>query len=66
MPVFADAIGAPRPMRVPVWLARLLAGSAVVEWITTGRGADNGKVKRELGWTPRWPTWRDGFRAALS
>jgi nucleoside-diphosphate-sugar epimerase len=66
MPVFADAIGAPRPFRVPTWLARLLAGSAVVEWITTGRGADNSKVKQELGWTPRWRTWREGFRSALS
>jgi nucleoside-diphosphate-sugar epimerase len=63
MPVFADAVGAPRPLRVPAWLARLAAGRAVVEWITTGRGADNRKVKQELGWVPRWPTWRQGFVA---
>jgi len=64
MPAFADAVGAPRPFRVPVWLARLVAGRAVVEWVTTGRGADNSKVKRELGWIPRWPSWRKGFATA--
>jgi hypothetical protein len=27
-------------------------------------GASNAKAKRELGWTPRWPSWRTGFREA--
>ena len=27
---------------------------------------DNSKAKRELGWQPIWPSWRDGFRRGLS
>lgn len=61
LPVFCDAIGAPRPWRVPVWLARVIAGSFVVDNVVNGRGATNAKAKEELGWTPSFPTWRTGF-----
>jgi nucleoside-diphosphate-sugar epimerase len=64
LPVLADALGAPPPRRVPVWLARLVAGSAAVMMGTESRGASNAKAKRELGWTLRHPTWREGFAAA--
>jgi hypothetical protein len=33
--------------------------------MTEIRGASNAKAKRELGWQPSWPTWRDGFRRGL-
>jgi 2-alkyl-3-oxoalkanoate reductase len=66
LPALADAVGAPRPMRIPVWLGRLLAGDAIVRYMTDGRGASNGKAKRELGWRPAWSSWRDGFRQGLS
>ena len=65
LPYLASAVGARRPFRVPVWLARVLAGDVVVGWMTKSRGASNAKAKRELGWQPRWPTWRDGFRRGL-
>lgn len=65
LPVFAEAIGAPRPRRVPVWVARLAAGKLTVGVVTGGRGASNAKAKRELGWEPRWPSWREGFRELL-
>jgi nucleoside-diphosphate-sugar epimerase len=61
LPVLADALGAKPPRHVPVWLARLLAGEAGVIIGTEGRGASNAKAKRELGWTLRNPSWRDGF-----
>jgi 2-alkyl-3-oxoalkanoate reductase len=61
VPVFADAVGARKPRRVPVWLARLLAGSAAVGMATNQRGASNAKAKRELGWQPRYASWRQGF-----
>jgi nucleoside-diphosphate-sugar epimerase len=61
VPVFAEAVGAKKPRRVPVWLARLVAGSAVVGMATDQRGAANAKVKRELGWQLRYPSWRQGF-----
>lgn len=60
-PVFAEAVGAKKPRRVPVWLARLAAGSAAAEMTTNQRGASNAKAKRELGWQPSYASWRQGF-----
>jgi 2-alkyl-3-oxoalkanoate reductase len=64
LPVLADALGAGPPRRFPRWLARLLAGEVAVVMGTEGRGASNAKAKRELGWQPRYPSWREGFVAA--
>ena len=64
VPVYATAIGARPPLRVPLWLARLAAGKAAAAMSTTLPGASNARAKAELGWQPRWPTWRDGFRDA--
>ena len=61
LPVLAAAIGARPPMRVPAWLARLIAGPAAVEIMTRGSGASNAKARRELEWQPVYRTWRDGF-----
>jgi 2-alkyl-3-oxoalkanoate reductase len=66
LPVFAHALGAKPPRRIPTWLARLVAGEAAVVMGTEARGASNAKAKRELGWTPRYPTWRTGFEAVYS
>jgi nucleoside-diphosphate-sugar epimerase len=65
LPVLAEAIGAAKPRRVPVWLARLLVGELGVVMMTEIRGASNAKAKRELGWTLRYPSWREGFRTGL-
>jgi 2-alkyl-3-oxoalkanoate reductase len=64
LPVFADVLGAKRPRRVPSWLAGLIAGGAMTAMATQSRGADNAKAKKELGWTLRYPSWRQGFAAA--
>src|SRR5580704_17655468 len=61
LPYMASCVGAKPPVRAPVWLGRLLAGEMIVEWMAQGRGASNEKAKRELGWTPNYPSWRDGF-----
>jgi nucleoside-diphosphate-sugar epimerase len=66
LPVLADALGAKPPRHVPTWLARLVAGPAAVVMATQTRGSSNAKAKRELGWTPRHPSWRYGFPAAYS
>ncbi len=66
LPVMAEALGAKPPRRFPRWLARLFAGEAAVMMGTEARGASNAKAKRELGWTPRYPSWRDGFLAAYA
>jgi nucleoside-diphosphate-sugar epimerase len=66
LPVLAQALDAKPPWRFPTWLAGLLAGEAAVVTGTEARGASNTKAKRELGWTPRYPSWRKGFAAAYS
>ena len=65
LPYLAACAGAKRPMRVPKWLARLLAGEVAVTMMTEGRGFSNAKAKRELGWELRYPSWRQGFREGL-
>jgi nucleoside-diphosphate-sugar epimerase len=62
LPYLAECAGAKPPMRVPRWLARLLAGDVAVIMMTEGRGFSNAKAKRELGWQLRYPSWREGFR----
>jgi 2-alkyl-3-oxoalkanoate reductase len=61
LPALAAAIGAKPPRRVPLWLGRLAAGEPGVAMMTEARGASNAKAKRELGWTLRYPSWREGF-----
>ncbi len=65
LPAYAEAVGAPRPWRVPAFIARLVAGKDVVTMATALRGASNAKARRELGWQPAHPSWREGFRDAL-
>jgi nucleoside-diphosphate-sugar epimerase len=65
LPFYAAAIGAKPPWRVPRWLARIAAGDFAVGMATAARGSSNEKAKRELGWEPRYPSWRQGFREAL-
>jgi 2-alkyl-3-oxoalkanoate reductase len=65
LPSLAKTLGAPSPRRVPVWLAKLFAGEVGVMAMTQLRGASNAKAKRELGWEPKYPSWREGFRTGL-
>jgi nucleoside-diphosphate-sugar epimerase len=66
LPYLAAIAGAKRPMRVPKWLAKLLAGDVPVVMMTEGRGFSNAKAKRELGWELRYPSWRQGFKEELA
>jgi 2-alkyl-3-oxoalkanoate reductase len=63
LPYLAQVAGAKPPLRVPAWLGRLLAGEFVVTQMTSVRGSANEKARKELGWTPRYASWREGFRA---
>ena len=63
LPYLAQVAGAKPPLRMPAWLGRLLAGGFVVAQMTTSRGSSNEKARKELGWVPRYPSWREGFRA---
>ena len=66
LPYLAACAGAKPPLRIPTWLARLLAGEVAVTMMTEGRGFSNAKAKRELGWALRYPSWRQGFKAVLA
>ena len=65
LPVLASALHAKPPRHFPRWLARLIAGEAATVMMTEGRGASNAKAKRELGWQPRYASWRQGFAEGL-
>jgi nucleoside-diphosphate-sugar epimerase len=65
LPVLASALNARPPRRVPRWLGRLVAGEAATIMMTEARGASNAKAKRELGWKPRYASWRQGFAQGL-
>jgi nucleoside-diphosphate-sugar epimerase len=65
LPYLAEAAGAKPPRRVPIWLARLMAGEVVVTMMTEGRGFSNAKAKQELGWELAYPSWRQGFKESL-
>ena len=65
LPVYADALGAKRPRRVPTLIARVVGGPFATMMATQLRGASNAKAKRELGWQPQYASWRQGFAEAL-
>ncbi len=65
LPVLASALGAKPPRRIPRWLGRLAAGEAATLTMTEVKGASNVKAKRELGWQPRYSSWRQGFAQGL-
>jgi nucleoside-diphosphate-sugar epimerase len=65
LPVLASALDAKPPRRVPRWLGRLLAGETATVMMTEAKGASNEKAKRELGWKPRYASWRQGFAQGL-
>ena len=64
LPALAEELGAKKPVRVPRFVGRLFAGEAGVVMMTDARGASNAKAKRELGWRPAHPSWRQGLAAA--
>jgi 2-alkyl-3-oxoalkanoate reductase len=64
LPLLSEALGAKPPWHVPSWIARLIAGEGAVVMGTESRGASNAKAKGELGWSLRYPSWRQGFIAA--
>jgi nucleoside-diphosphate-sugar epimerase len=66
LPYLSGVVGAKAPLRVPAGAGRLLAGEFIVTWMTTARGSSNAKAVKELGWEPRFASWREGFRDWVS
>jgi len=65
IPALAEALGAKGPLRVPAWLARPIAGEYGLITMMRAQGACNERAKRELGWSPKYASWRLGFRGGL-
>lgn len=65
LPELARALGAKPPFHIPIWLGRLIIGDVGVSMMTRICGASNAKARREMGWTPGYSTWREGFRSGL-
>ncbi|HTP12918.1 MAG TPA: NAD(P)-dependent oxidoreductase [Bacteroidota bacterium] len=65
LPDLARAVNAKPPLRVPVWIGNLAAGEVGVSMMTQIRGVSNAKARRELGWAPRYKSWREGFKSGL-
>jgi nucleoside-diphosphate-sugar epimerase len=65
LPYLAESIGAKPPMHVPNAIARMMVGEHAVALMNDIRGVSNEKAKRELAWTPKYASWRQGFREAL-
>ncbi len=64
LPSLAETLGARKPMHVPRFVGRMFAGEVGAVFMTEIRGASNAKAKRELGWQPAHPSWRQGFAEA--
>ena len=62
----ADALGAGRPRRIPAFVARIAAGRDPVKAATRSARSSNAKIKRELGWMPRFPTAAEGVPDAVA
>jgi 2-alkyl-3-oxoalkanoate reductase len=65
VPAYAQALGAKPPRHIPLWLGRVVAGKQAAIMAERLEGASNENAKRELGWAPRYPSWRQGFRENL-
>jgi nucleoside-diphosphate-sugar epimerase len=65
LPALASAVEAPRPLRVPTPVARLIAGDLAVTFMVKAQGASSALIEQELGWKPQLSSWREGFRTAL-
>jgi nucleoside-diphosphate-sugar epimerase len=61
LPAMAKLLGGPPPRHAPTWIGRMAVGEVGVSLMTRIRGASNAKAKRELGWTPGFPSFRDGL-----
>jgi nucleoside-diphosphate-sugar epimerase len=64
LPALAAAVGAKPPRHFPTWLGRLFMGEGL-DMMAGARGASNARAKHVLGWTLRYPSWRQGFPATL-
>jgi len=63
---FAARLGAQPPRRLPVWLAKWLAGEQAVAYFTRSTRTTNARLRRDFAWTPRYPTYREGLNQVIA
>jgi 2-alkyl-3-oxoalkanoate reductase len=63
---FADRLGADAPIWCPVWLAKLVSGPAASEMFTRSTVTSNQRFREATGWTPAYPTYREGIDQVVS
>jgi len=61
----ADALGVGKPRRIPAWLARRVAGADPVRAVVRSARSSNRHLKDELGWTPKFPSAKQGVPEAV-
>jgi nucleoside-diphosphate-sugar epimerase len=61
----AQALGVGAPRRIPAWLARRVAGGDPVAAVIRSARSSNARIKRELGWAPRYASAREGVPDAV-
>lgn len=66
MALTARTLGVGAPRKIPPPLARLVAGRNAVDAVVRSARSSNAKIKRELRWQPRFPTFREGVPGALA
>ena len=66
MALTARELGVGPPRRLPAALARAVAGSSAVDAVVRSARSSNAKLKRELGWAPRFPSAREGVPATIA
>ena len=66
MALTAEALGCGPPRRIPAAVARVIAGRHAIAAVVRSARSSNAKLKRELGWAPRYPTAREGVPAAIA
>jgi nucleoside-diphosphate-sugar epimerase len=62
----ASALGVGPPRHIPAWLARRIAGDGPVRAVVRSARSSNERIKRDLGWLPRYPSARIGIPDAVA
>ncbi len=64
--VLAALLGAPHPRKIPAWIARVVAGSHAVDFVTRSTWTSNARCRNDFGWDPQYPTYREGLRQVVA
>ena len=61
----AKAFGARKIINIPNPLLRVVTGKHIFNTLTMNTKVSNDLIKRELGWTPNYPSYREGIKSLL-